>query len=48
MTAPGHWNTVELDDSVPDEELLDLIDHSYDLVVASPTKAQRDSLPPRP
>ena len=43
-----HWNTVELDDSVPDEELLDLIDHSYDLVVASLTKAQRDSLPPRP
>ncbi|MGH3286408.1 MAG: MmcQ/YjbR family DNA-binding protein [Streptosporangiaceae bacterium] len=40
-----HWNTVELDDSVPDEELLDLIDHSYDLVVASLTKAQRDSLP---
>ena len=43
-----HWNTVELDDSVPDEELLDLIDHSYNLVVASLTKAQRDSLPPRP
>jgi predicted DNA-binding protein (MmcQ/YjbR family) len=43
-----HWNTVELDDSVPDEELLDLIDHSYDLVVASLTRAQRHSLPPRP
>ena len=43
-----HWNTVELDDSVPDEELLDLIDHSYNLVVASLTKVQRDSLPPRP
>jgi predicted DNA-binding protein (MmcQ/YjbR family) len=43
-----HWNTVELDGSVPDEELLDLIDHSYDLVVASLTRAQRDSLPPRP
>ena len=39
---------MELDDSVPDEELLDLIDHSYDLVVTSLTKAQRDSLPPRP
>jgi predicted DNA-binding protein (MmcQ/YjbR family) len=52
--APGyhlnkrHWNTVELDGSVPDEELLDLIDHSYDLIVTSLTKAQRDSLPPRP
>jgi predicted DNA-binding protein (MmcQ/YjbR family) len=43
-----HWNTVEFDGSVPDEELLDLIDHSYDLIVTSLTKAQRDSLPPRP
>ena len=43
-----HWNTGEPDDAVPDEELLDLIDHSYDLVVASLTKAQRDSLPPPP
>jgi predicted DNA-binding protein (MmcQ/YjbR family) len=43
-----HWNTVELDGSVPDEELLDLIDHSYDLIVTSLTRAQRDSLPPRP
>ena len=39
-----HWNTVELDGSVPDEELLDLIDHSYDLVVARLTRAQRSSL----
>ena len=29
-----HWNTVTLDGSVPDGELLDLIDHSYELVVA--------------
>ena len=43
-----HWNTVELDGSVPDEELLDLIDHSYDMFVACLTKAQRYSLPPRP
>jgi predicted DNA-binding protein (MmcQ/YjbR family) len=39
-----HWNTVELDGSVPDDELLDLIDHSYDLVVARLTRAQRGSL----
>jgi predicted DNA-binding protein (MmcQ/YjbR family) len=39
-----HWNTVELDGSVPDEELLDLIAHSYDLVVARLPKSQRDSL----
>jgi predicted DNA-binding protein (MmcQ/YjbR family) len=39
-----HWNTVELDGSVPGDELLDLIDHSYDLVVARLPKAQRQSL----
>jgi predicted DNA-binding protein (MmcQ/YjbR family) len=39
-----HWNTVELDDSVPEPELLELIDHSYDLVVARLTRAQRSSL----
>lgn len=39
-----HWNTVTLDGSVPEEELLDLIDHSYQLVVASLTKAVRATL----
>jgi len=39
-----HWNTVALDGSVPDEELLELIDHSYDLVVARLTRAQRNGL----
>jgi len=39
-----HWNTVTLDGSVPDEELLELIDHSYDLVVARLPKAQRNEL----
>jgi predicted DNA-binding protein (MmcQ/YjbR family) len=39
-----HWNTVALDGSVPDEELLELIDHSYELVVARLTKAQRNEL----
>jgi predicted DNA-binding protein (MmcQ/YjbR family) len=48
--APGyhlnkrHWNTVTLDGSVPDEELLEQIDHSYELVVAGLTKAQRNKL----
>lgn len=41
-----HWNTVALDGSVPDEELLELIDHSYQLVVSRLTKAQRDGLTP--
>ena len=37
-----HWNTVELDGSVPEDELLDLIDHSYELVVARLSRAERD------
>ncbi|SRR6266536_2688187 len=38
--APGyqlnkrHWNAVALDGSVPDEDMLELVDHSYDLVLA--------------
>jgi predicted DNA-binding protein (MmcQ/YjbR family) len=35
---------VTLDGSVPDEEVLELIDHSYDLVVARLTRAQRNQL----
>jgi predicted DNA-binding protein (MmcQ/YjbR family) len=36
--------TVTLDGSVPEEEVLELIHHSFDLVVAKLTKAQRDQL----
>lgn len=39
-----HWNTVILDGSVPDEELLDLVDHSYELVVAKLPKRTRAEL----
>jgi predicted DNA-binding protein (MmcQ/YjbR family) len=39
-----HWNTITLDGSVPGDELLDLIDHSYELVVASLTRAERARL----
>jgi predicted DNA-binding protein (MmcQ/YjbR family) len=39
-----HWNTVTLDGSVPEDELLDLIDHSYELVVARLCRAERDKL----
>jgi predicted DNA-binding protein (MmcQ/YjbR family) len=42
-----HWISVELDGTVPEDELLDLIDQSYDLVVAGLTRAQRAELPPR-
>lgn len=39
--APGyhmnkkHWNTVATDGSVPDKLILELVDHSYDLVRGS-------------
>lgn len=36
-----HWNTVTIDDSMPSELAADLIDHSYDLVVASLPKSKR-------
>ena len=39
-----HWISVELDESVPEDELLELIDQSYDLVVAGLTRAQRAAL----
>lgn len=32
------WNTVSINNEVPDEMIRELIDHSYDLIVASLTK----------
>ena len=48
--APGYhlnkrlWNTVTLDGSVPDCEILSMIDHSYSEVVAKLTKNARLAL----
>ena len=39
-----HWNTIQLDGSVPSEELIELIGHSYELVVAGLTRAERNKL----
>lgn len=39
-----HWNTVVLDGSIPDEELEELVDHSYDLVVGSLPRRIRAAL----
>ncbi len=36
-----HWNTVVLSASVPDSLIRELIDHSYELVVASLPKAKQ-------
>ena len=39
-----HWNTVVSNGIVPDGEICDMIDHSYDLIVKSLTKKQRTAL----
>jgi predicted DNA-binding protein (MmcQ/YjbR family) len=41
-----HWNTVELDGSVPDVELRDMVDHSYQLVLGALPKRAREQLGP--
>lgn len=39
-----HWNTVAFEESLSDDFLEKLIDHSYDLVVAKLKKADREFL----
>jgi predicted DNA-binding protein (MmcQ/YjbR family) len=39
-----HWNTITLDGSIGDGEIVDMIQDSYDLVTASLTRAQREGL----
>jgi predicted DNA-binding protein (MmcQ/YjbR family) len=39
-----HWNTVTLDGSIPQAEVLGMINDSYDLVVKTLTRAQREML----
>ncbi|WP_394940657.1 MmcQ/YjbR family DNA-binding protein [Psychromicrobium sp. YIM B11713] len=39
-----HWNTVSCSGSLAEEMIRDLIEDSYDLVVASLSKAQREAL----
>jgi predicted DNA-binding protein (MmcQ/YjbR family) len=39
-----HWNTIQLDGTVPGDQLQDLIDDSYALVAAGLSRAQRASL----
>jgi predicted DNA-binding protein (MmcQ/YjbR family) len=47
-TAPylnkKHWVRISLDGSVPDDELRELLEESYRLVVSGLTRAQRDAL----
>jgi predicted DNA-binding protein (MmcQ/YjbR family) len=39
-----HWNTITLDGSIPDEIVFDMIEDSYDLVVAGLPRAKREAL----
>lgn len=39
-----HWNTVQMDGSLPDEMIYKMIDDSYELIVSSLTKAQKAEL----
>ena len=39
-----HWNTVVLDGVIPEREIRKMIDHSYELVVASLPKTKRKVL----
>ena len=39
-----HWNTILTDGSVPDSLMVELIDHSYELVVKSLTKKLKEEL----
>lgn len=39
-----HWNTVELDGSIEDDELMEMIAHSYDRVVSQLPRAERAKL----
>ena len=39
-----HWNTVTIDGSVPDSELVWMVDHSYDLVFKTLNKIEQSNL----
>jgi predicted DNA-binding protein (MmcQ/YjbR family) len=42
-----HWNTVEIDSGIPDAEVRQMIDHSYDLVAKSLPKSAGARIPRR-
>jgi predicted DNA-binding protein (MmcQ/YjbR family) len=39
-----HWNTIEIDGSIPDDVIKNLIDESYDLVVLKLKKDEKQKL----
>lgn len=39
-----HWNSVLIDGSIPDDEIEEMVDNSYDLVVGKMTKKDQQKL----
>jgi len=39
-----HWNTITLDESIPDEIIIQMIDESFHLVIKGLKKKDRDSI----
>jgi predicted DNA-binding protein (MmcQ/YjbR family) len=39
-----HWNTVKINDDVPDKKVIHLINHSYELVFSGLTKKIKEEL----
>ena len=39
-----HWNSIDLDGSIPADEIREMIEHSYELVVAGLSRARRAQL----
>jgi predicted DNA-binding protein (MmcQ/YjbR family) len=39
-----HWNGIMIDGSIPDDEIQEMIDHSYELVVKGLSKKDREKL----
>jgi len=39
-----HWNTITLDSELDDRLIMELIDHSYELVAAGLTKGEKEEL----
>ena len=39
-----HWNTVTIEEALPNNLIIELINHSYDLVIKGMTKKQQNAL----
>ena len=39
-----HWNTIDLDNSIPDKLIYNWIDHSYELIVNKLKKSDREKI----